>query len=93
MALILASCMYYAECDANDKFDSIPHSLWFVIITMTTVGYGDEVPVTSTGKFIGMVTAIGGVLTIALTLPAIVFEFTNIYHKDVKNEVKSVDNE
>ena len=51
---------------------------------MTTVGYGDDVPVTVLGKFIGGMTAIGGVLTIALTLPAIVFEFTNIYNKPSK---------
>lgn len=65
--LLLSSFMYYAERDAQpDKFASIPHSMWWGIVALTTTGYGDVVPITSAGRLIGGATAILGVAAIAL---------------------------
>ena len=45
--LIAASLLYWAEADAQpDKFGSIPRALWWAIVTLTTIGYGDTFPVT-----------------------------------------------
>ena len=44
--ILFSSAIYYAEFGSNEKFVSIPDSFWWSIITMTTVGYGDYVPVT-----------------------------------------------
>lgn len=68
LALILTSSfMYYAEKDAQpDKFPSIPAAMWWGIVTLTTTGYGDVVPVTVLGRVLGGVTVILGVATIAL---------------------------
>ncbi len=68
IALLVTSClMYYAEHNLQpDKFGSIPDSLWWSIVTLTTLGYGDVVPVSGLGKLIGGITAISGVLTVAL---------------------------
>ncbi|CAG8479393.1 12433_t:CDS:2 [Funneliformis caledonium] len=47
-------------------FQSIIHSLWWSIVTLTTTGYGDAVPVTGLGKFVAAVTMTCGILVIAL---------------------------
>lgn len=65
--LLMSSFMYYAEREAQpDVFRSIPHSMWWGIVALTTTGYGDVVPITGIGRFIGGVTAILGVAAIAL---------------------------
>jgi len=65
--LISASLAYYAENTAQpEAFKSIPHAIWWAIITLTTVGYGDVSPVTFFGKIIGIFTALMGVCTVAL---------------------------
>ena len=65
--LISGSLLYLAEAEAQpDKFGSIPRSLWWAIVTLTTVGYGDAYPVTVLGRILAGVIAITGVTAIAL---------------------------
>lgn len=68
VAVVLASTgIYVAENDAQpDKFASIPDAMWWAIITLTTVGYGDVSPVTFIGKIIGAGVAIMGVCVVAM---------------------------
>lgn len=59
--------------DANNNpstFDSIPSAFWFVMVTITTTGYGDMVPTTFVGKLISFPAMMCGVLLI--TLPSII---------------------
>ena len=52
--VIAATCIYYIEHTAQpDVFSSIPASLWWALVTLTTVGYGDAVPITALGKIFG----------------------------------------
>ena len=65
--IISSSGMYIVEKDIQpDKFGSIPQSMWWSIVTLTTVGYGDVYPVTSMGKFFGSIIIILGIGTEAL---------------------------
>lgn len=68
IALFLSSAaMYVAENSAQpDRFSSIPETMWWALITLTTVGYGDVSPITPVGKIIGAFTALSGVCTVAL---------------------------
>ena len=68
IALFLASALIYvAENHVQPEvFSSIPETMWWAIITLTTVGYGDVSPITPLGKFIGALTAVMGVCTVAL---------------------------
>ena len=80
--IIFASLVYYAERIApnpNNDFNSIPLGLWWALVTMTTVGYGDMVPKTYLGMFVGAICALGGVLTVALPVPVIVSNFEMYY--------------
>ena len=79
IAILMTSCLaYYAEHAAQpDKFGSIPDAMWWSIITLTTVGYGDVSPVTPFGKLIGVATALMGVCTVALLTGIVASSFAN----------------
>ena len=80
--VIFASLVYYAErlgVNPKNDFTSIPEGLWWAMITMTTVGYGDMVPKTYVGMLVGALCALAGVLTIGLPVPVIVSNFTMFY--------------
>ncbi|VDL18305.1 unnamed protein product [Hymenolepis diminuta] len=80
--IIFAALMYYAERfqhNPHNDFNSIPVGLWWAIVTMTTVGYGDMVPKTYLGMIVGAMCAITGVLTISLPVPVIVSNFSMFY--------------
>jgi len=68
--------MYVVEHEAQpDKFASIPDSLWWGVITVTTVGYGDVQPLTPAGKILGGIIALMGIVFIALPTAIIVAAF------------------
>ncbi|XP_023337689.1 potassium voltage-gated channel protein Shaw isoform X2 [Eurytemora carolleeae] len=80
--VIFASLVYYAEriqVNPGNDFSSIPLGLWWALVTMTTVGYGDMVPKTYLGMFVGALCAMGGVLVVALPVPVIVSNFAMYY--------------
>lgn len=79
IALFLSSSMMYlAESDVQpDHFKSIPQTMWWSLITLTTVGYGDVYPVTPIGKFIGALTALMGVCTVALLTGIVASAFSS----------------
>ena len=58
--VISASLMFFAESAAQpDKFTSIPAAMWWSVVTLTTVGYGDTAPVTTIGRLLAAVMGIG----------------------------------
>jgi voltage-gated potassium channel len=71
LALILMSStgMYYLERDAQpDKFGTIPDAMWWAVVTLGTIGYGDVVPMTPLGKAFAGVVIILGLGTFALPI-------------------------
>lgn len=67
LLLMASSLMFFAEHEAQpDKFANIPQAMWWSIITLTTVGYGDVTPVTGAGRFFAGVIAILGIGLFAL---------------------------
>ncbi len=67
LLLFSSSLMYLVENEAQpDKFPNIPSALWWGVVTLTSVGYGDTFPITPLGKFFGGITAFLGVAMFAL---------------------------
>lgn len=67
LIILAASGIYAVERDVQpDKFGSIPSALWWATVTLTTVGYGDVVPLTAGGRVFGMLLMLTGVGMAAL---------------------------
>ena len=67
LLVISSSLMYFAEHDDQpDTFASIPATMWWSVVTLTTVGYGDTYPVTAIGQTIAAIIAILGIGMFAL---------------------------
>jgi len=65
--LLNSTLLYFAESGVQpEKFGSIPDSIYWSVITLTTVGYGDVTPQTSLGKVIAVFTALTGICVVAL---------------------------
>jgi voltage-gated potassium channel len=87
--IIISFLMFYAEHDAQpEQFSSIPATMWWGISTITTVGYGDMIPITPFGKFLGGVIALTGVGLLALPAGILSSGFFEMLHKDVKQDRK-----
>lgn len=71
-----SSLVYYFERDAQpDKYGSIPEAMWWGIVTLTTVGYGDVTPVTFWGRIAGGLTAVMGLCMFAIPVGIIASAF------------------
>lgn len=69
------------ECS---PFESVPMAIYFAVTTMTTVGYGDSIPITPIGKIIAMMGQVVGVFVVALPVTVLGADFMDTY-----TEVKS----
>lgn len=82
MVVFSASLVYLAEFEVQpDAFGSIPDALWWAIITITSIGYGDVVPVTTMGKVFGAVIGILSVGIVALPTGIIASGFNQALHQ------------
>lgn len=81
-ALIAAALMHLAEGTVQpDKFGTIPDALWWAIVTLGTIGYGDAVPITPVGRTIAGLTIFAGLLMIALPVGIVATAFANEVHR------------
>ena len=88
-AIMFSSLVYVFEDDnKSSKMGNMLDAYWWAIITMTTVGYGDVVPISFAGKLVGCFCAIFGVLVIGLPIPIIGSSFNNFYLREKRKEKK-----
>lgn len=84
---IIGSLMYLIEGGVNDGFDSIPRSIYWTIVTLTTVGYGDISPITSLGQAIAASVMLIGYAIIAVPTGIVVGEVNQVSKE--KHEVST----
>ncbi len=88
LLIIISTFVYYCEFPHNPEFSSIPQTLWWGIVTMTTVWYGDMAPITVWWKLFGT-----GLILLWPVLVAVIGSITILVFMDVaeaqkQNEVK-----
>lgn len=82
LLLFASTLMFYVEREAQPKiFSSIPAAMWWGVVTLTTVGYGDIYPVTHFGKFLGAIIAILGIGTFAMPAGILASGFSDVIRK------------
>ena len=78
LLMLSASVMSIVEGEAQpEDFGTIPAAMWWAMVTLSTVGYGDVVPITTLGRLIGGVVTLLGVAMYALPIAIIAAGFTN----------------
>jgi voltage-gated potassium channel len=81
-ALVSAALMHMAEGRVQpDKLGTIPDALWWAIVTLGTIGYGDVVPITALGKLIASGTIVLSLILIALPVGIIATAFAEQIHR------------
>ncbi len=86
--IIIGACLlYFAEHDAQPKvFSSIPATLWWAVVTVTSIGYGDMVPVTTLGKVLSGLISFSGLAIFALPAGIITSGFLEEINKTKKRK-------
>lgn len=80
LAILIANMIFYAEF-SNFTFSNMFQGIWFAIVTMTTVGYGDIYPVTPLGCTVGALCALSGIIILAVPIAIVAGNFTTYYKK------------
>ncbi|RMF10193.1 MAG: cyclic nucleotide-binding protein [Alphaproteobacteria bacterium] len=82
LVLFSASGMYFIERQAQPEvFGDIPSAIWWALATLTTVGYGDVVPVTPAGKVFGGLVMVFGLAFFALPIAIVASAFSSEIHR------------
>lgn len=80
--LFAATVMHVVEGEVQpDKFGTIPNAMWWAIVTLGTIGYGDVVPVTAAGKMVAALTIVAGLVMVALPVGIIATAFSEQVHR------------
>ncbi len=89
LCVILGTVMYLVESNENTGFTSIPRSVYWAIVTLTTVGYGDIAPATALGQFIASIIMIMGYGIIAIPTGIVSSEMTKTGNKKSHTNTQS----
>jgi voltage-gated potassium channel len=85
LVIIIGSIMYLIEGGVNDGFSSIPRAVYWAIVTITTVGYGDITPITRIGQFLSAVVMILGYAIIAVPTGIVTSEMIGSHRRKFNN--------
>jgi hypothetical protein len=79
---------FYDEDGVAMTFRNIPHTMYFMMVTMTTTGYGDQYPSTTPGKLLAAIAAVFGILFLAMPLTIVGNSFYNNWNSFLAKQEK-----
>lgn len=79
LVVAFASVLYFFE--PRDNLESVPHAMWLVVVTITTVGYGDVYCVTDVGRCITSLLIVVGCFYMAMPLSIVGTNFANVWQQ------------
>ncbi len=88
LTIILGTVMYLVEYNHGSGFDNIPKSMYWAIVTLTTVGYGDIAPVTPLGQFIASIIMILGYGILAVPTGIVSAEYSKHKEKEIHDNTQ-----
>lgn len=92
LLLVSSSALYVVEGgDQPEAFGSIPRAMWWSIATLTTVGYGDAVPVTPLGRIFAAVTALTGIGLIAMPAGILAAAFSDVMQRQAREKAQEIE--
>ena len=83
-AVIMGTMMYSIEGEVNPAFNNVLSGIYWAVVTITTVGFGDIVPITPAGRFIAVLVMLLGYSIIAVPMGIVAGETINEHHKRKK---------
>lgn len=92
LCVILGTIMYLVESEQDSGFTSIPRSIYWSIVTLTTVGYGDIAPATALGQFIASFIMLMGYAIIAVPTGIVSAEMTKMGRRSVQTNTQCCSN-
>ncbi len=82
LVLIIGSLLFFlVERGVNPEVTSYESAIWYALVSMTTTGYGDIVPITLTGQIIGVIIILSGMGYVSLVTATLAFSFIELFRK------------
>ena len=92
LVLIIGSYLFFiAEHAVNPEVPTYESAMWYSIVSMTTVGYGDIVPITAIGRIIGVILILTGLAYVSLVTATLAYSFIDLFRKESHKAVDNVE--
>jgi voltage-gated potassium channel len=82
---------FLAEHSVNPEVPTYESAMWYSIVSMTTVGYGDIVPITAIGRIIGIIIILTGMLYLSLITATLAFSFIDFFRAESRKSAERVE--
>jgi voltage-gated potassium channel len=91
LVLILGSFIFFlAERGVNPTVIDYESAIWYAIVSMTTTGYGDIVPVTFLGHIIGVIFILSGMAYVSLVTATLAYSFIDLFRKESRKAINNI---
>ena len=92
LVLVFGSFLFFlAEHSVNPEVPTYESAMWYSIVSMTTVGYGDIVPITAIGRIIGIILILTGMLYLSLITATLAFSFIDFFRAESRKSAERVE--
>jgi voltage-gated potassium channel len=92
LVLVIGSFIFFiVERSVNPEVPNYESAMWYAIVSMTTVGYGDIVPITLAGRIIGIILILSGMGYVSLVTATLAYSFIDLFRKESHKAVGNVE--